>query len=73
MDSGDGNELTVGEWTHVVMVHDGAKEKIYMNGDLVAEKDVVGTLDNTTHPLGIGYNPIDGGNWFDGARRSADI
>lgn len=66
MDSGDGNELPVGEWTHVVMTHDGAKDKVYMNGDLVAEKDVVGTLDNTTHPLGIGYNPIDGGNWFDG-------
>ena len=66
MDSGDGNELTVGTWTHCVFVHDGLKDKIYMNGVLVAEKDVVGDLNNTTHPLGIGYNPIDGGNWFDG-------
>lgn len=66
MDSGDGNELAVGTWTHVVMVHDGAKDKIYFNGDLVAEKNVAGALNNTTRPFGIGYNPIDGGNWFDG-------
>ena len=66
MDSGDGNELQVGEWTHVVMVHDGAKDKIYFDGALVAEKDVVGALNNTSRPFGMGYNPIDGGNWFDG-------
>ncbi|MDV7393694.1 LamG domain-containing protein, partial [Arthrospira platensis SPKY1] len=66
MDSGDGNELQVGVWTHVVMVHDGAKDIIYMDGVQVADKDVVGTLNSTTRRLGIGYNPIDGGNWFDG-------
>ncbi len=66
MDSGTGNELPVGEWTHVAMVHDGLKNLIYMDGALVAEKDVVGELDNTTHPLGMGFNPIDGGNWLDG-------
>ncbi len=67
MDSGNGNELQPGVWTHVVMVHDGQKNLIYMDGELVAEKNVVGTLNSTTHPLGIGYNPIDGGNWFDGS------
>ncbi|MBK8566325.1 MAG: hypothetical protein IPN76_24060 [Saprospiraceae bacterium] len=67
MDSGNGNELALNTWTHVVMVHDGTKDRIYFNGSQVAEKDVVGALDNTTHPLGIGYNPIDGGNWFDGS------
>jgi hypothetical protein len=66
MDSGDGNTLQAGEWKHVVMVHDGAKDKIFMNGALVAEKDVAGTLNSTTYPLGIGYNVVDGGNWFDG-------
>lgn len=66
MDSGGGNELIPGEWTHVVMVHDGTKDYIYFNGEEVANKDVVGTLNATTHPLGIGYNPIDGGNYFDG-------
>ncbi|MGH1435762.1 MAG: LamG-like jellyroll fold domain-containing protein [Lewinella sp.] len=67
MDSGDGNELPVGEWTHVVMVHDGSKDIIYFNGAQVAEKDVAGDLNSTTHPLGMGYNPIDGGNWLDGS------
>jgi hypothetical protein len=67
MDSGDGNALPVGVWKHVVMVHDGAKDKIFIDGALKGEKNVVGTLNSTTRPLGIGYNPIDGGNWFDGA------
>ncbi|GLR17139.1 LamG-like jellyroll fold domain-containing protein [Portibacter lacus] len=67
MDSGDGNELVAGQWTHLAMVHDGAKDIIYMNGVQVAEKEVAGTMNSTTHPLGIGYNPIDGGNWVQGA------
>ncbi len=66
MDAGGGNELAVGKWSHVVMVHDGAKDRIYMNGVQVAEKTVTGTMNSTTKPLGIGFNPIDGGNWFDG-------
>lgn len=67
MDSGDGNELTVGEWKHVVMVHDGARDLIYMDGVLANEKDVAGALNPTTYPLGIGYNPIDNANFFNGA------
>jgi len=66
MDSGTGNELQVGVWQMVTMVHDGLKDKIYIDGINVAEKDVVGTLNSTTYPLGIGYNAVDGGNWFDG-------
>ena len=73
MDSGDGNELVVGTWTHVVMVHDGAKDLIYMNGAQVAEKDVTGDLDNTVHPLGIGYDPIDVANYFDGGLDEVQI
>ena len=66
MDSGDGNTLQPGVWKHVAMVHDGSRDIIYMNGVKVAEKVVVGTLNATVRPLGIGWNPIDGGNWFDG-------
>ncbi|MBK7937218.1 MAG: hypothetical protein IPJ82_09050 [Lewinellaceae bacterium] len=73
MDSGDGNELPVGVWKHVVMVHDGAKDKIFMDGVLKAEKNVAGALNPTGKPLGIGYNPIDGGNWFDGALDEVQI
>ncbi|KAA3632233.1 MAG: LamG domain-containing protein, partial [Bacteroidetes bacterium] len=66
MDSGDGNALVEGVWTHVAMIHDGTKDRIYINGALANEKDVEGTLNPTEHPLGVGFNPIDGGNYFDG-------
>lgn len=66
MDSGDGNELQVGVWMHAVFTHDGAKDKIYLNGALVAEKDVAGALNSTAYPLGMGFNPIDGGSYFTG-------
>jgi len=66
LDAGGGNELVPGTWTHLVMVHDGAKDFIYLNGVEVASKDYVGDLNNTIHPLGIGYDPIDVANYFDG-------
>ncbi len=67
MDSGDSHVVTPGQWQHVVMVHDGTQDKIFFNGVLANAKGVTGTLNSTTHPLGIGYNPIDGGNFFKGA------
>lgn len=66
MDSGDGNELKVNEWKHVVMTHDGVADKMYMNGVKVNEKAYAGALGKTNNPLGIGYDPIDKGNYFDG-------
>ncbi len=73
MDSGEGNDLKPGQWTHLTFIHDGAKDKIFFDGVLVASKDVVGTLNGTTKPLGIGYNAIDGGNWFDGVVDDIEI
>ncbi len=73
MDSGDGNALALNSWTHVVMVHDGTNDLIYFNGNKVASKAVAGTLNNTTHDLGIGYNAVDGGNWFDGGLDEVQI
>ena len=67
LDSGAGNELPIGVWKHVVMVHNGTKDKIFMNGVLVNEKDALGNLKSTKYPLGMGYNPIDGGNYFKGS------
>ncbi|MEY4105752.1 MAG: hypothetical protein RL181_94 [Bacteroidota bacterium] len=66
MDAGGGNELPVGQWRHVVAVHDGAQDRIYINGALAASKNVVGKLNPTKHPLGIGYDPIDKGGYFNG-------
>lgn len=66
-DMDSGTPLTVGEWTHVAMTHDGTKDIIYLNGALASEKEVSGALDKTTHPLGIGYDPIDGSGFFKGS------
>ncbi|MFM8487326.1 MAG: LamG domain-containing protein, partial [Bacteroidota bacterium] len=66
-DMDSGTPLSVGVWTHVVMVHDGSKNIIYFNGARVNEKNVAGALDQTVHPLGIGYDPIDNNFFFDGA------
>jgi len=73
LDAGGGNELIVGTWTHVVMVHDGVKDRIYMNGTPVAEQDSPGDLKSTTHPLGIGYDPIDVNYYFDGSLDEVQI
>ncbi len=73
MDAGTGNELKVGTWTHVVAIHDGTNDKIFINGVLAATKAVAGTMNNTTKPLGIGYNAVDGGNWFDGDMDEVEI
>ena len=51
----------------VVTVHDGARDLIYLNGILAAEKDVLGNLNTTTHPLGVGYDPIGGSLFFKGS------
>ena len=67
MDSGDGNTLTVGVWKHVVMTHDGANDKIFIDGVKKASKAVTGALKSTVNPLGIGYDPIDGGSFFNGS------
>jgi hypothetical protein len=53
--------------THVVMVHDGSSDVIYFNGNKVNAKAVSGMLDDTQHPLGIGWDPIDKGGFFDGS------
>ncbi|MBK9015727.1 MAG: LamG domain-containing protein [Saprospiraceae bacterium] len=66
MDAGGGNELVAGVWKHVVFVHDGTNDLIYMDGVQVATKAVSGTMNSTTKPLGIGYNAVDGGNFLDG-------
>ncbi|MEK7257806.1 MAG: LamG domain-containing protein, partial [Bacteroidota bacterium] len=73
MDAGGGNELVPGVWKHVVFVHDGTKDIIYFNGVQVAEKNVSGTLNSTTKPLGIGYNAVDGGNFLDGVLDEVQI
>ena len=67
MDSGDGNALPVGVWKHVVMTHDGTNDKVFIDGVKKNTKAAAGALKSTVQPLGIGYDPIDGGSFFNGA------
>ena len=68
MDAGDGNALPIGVWKHVVMTHDGVNDKIFIDGVKKASKAVTGNLKSTVNPLGIGYDPIDNGGFFNGAK-----
>jgi chitodextrinase len=67
MDSGDGNELLLNNWWYVTMVHDGVDDIIYLDGVEVNKQPAAGTLNSTGLPLGMGSNPIDGGQYFTGA------
>ncbi|HJW31717.1 MAG TPA: LamG-like jellyroll fold domain-containing protein, partial [Saprospiraceae bacterium] len=67
MDSGDGNELVIGFWWYVTMVHDGTDDIIYVDGQEVNRKPASGKLNSTARPFGMGNNPVDGGQYFHGA------
>ena len=73
MDAGDGNALPIGVWKHVVMTHDGVNDKIFIDGVKKASKAVTGNLKSTVNPLGIGYDPIDNGGFFNGALDEVQI
>ena len=66
-DAGSGNALPLGIWKHVVMTHDGANDKIFIDGVKKNTKAAAGALKSTVNPLGIGYDPIDNGSFFNGA------
>ncbi len=72
-DLDSGTPLSIGTWTHVVMVHDGAKDIIYFNGTKVNEKTSTGALDSTTKPLGVGFDPINNENYFNGSLDEIEI
>ncbi|MEO6130482.1 MAG: LamG-like jellyroll fold domain-containing protein, partial [Saprospiraceae bacterium] len=67
MDSGDGNELIPGFWWYVTMVHDGTDDIIYIDGVEVNRQPVATKLNSTGLPLGMGNNPVEGGQYFHGA------
>jgi chitodextrinase len=73
MDSGDGNEMVIGFWWYVTMVHDGTDDIIYVNGVEVNRKPALGKLNSTALPLGFGNNPIEGGQYFNGALDNVKI
>jgi len=73
MDSGDGNELIIGVWSYVTMVHDGTNDIIYKDGVKANMKPADGTLNSTGRKLAMGNNPIEGGQYFPGALDNVKI
>ena len=73
MDSGDGNEMVKTFWWYVTMVHDGANDIIYVNGQQVKIKPVNTKLNSTARKLCFGNNPIEGGQYFQGALDNVKI
>jgi hypothetical protein len=60
MDSGDGNEMVIGFWWYVTMVHDGTDDIIYVNGQEVNANLYLANSTAPARPLGFGNNPIEG-------------
>ena len=59
--SRDGNENDMlhfstpkDEWAHIACVYDGKKQKVYINGDLVADRAWPGSIHRGTSPVQIG-------------------
>ena len=73
MDSGDGNDLSIGIWWHVTMVHDGTNNIIYINGVETKRVPTTGKLNSTARPLYFGCNGVDGGQYFFGALDNVKI
>ena len=73
MDSGDGNELVKNIWWHVVMVHDGVNDIIYVNGVETKRKPAAGKLNSTARNLYFGNNGSNGGQYFIGALDNVKI
>ncbi|MCC6143794.1 MAG: LamG domain-containing protein [Candidatus Hydrogenedentes bacterium] len=55
-----------GEWYHVAAVKDGARLKLYLNGELKSSAAVPATIHTQSDEVGIGCNPYFPGEWFQG-------
>ena len=58
--------MNTGTWYHVAGVYDGVSQKIYINGELVAENATTGSIGVNTNNLQIGDSPGYPGRLFDG-------
>ncbi|NOR46237.1 MAG: hypothetical protein GQ534_11680, partial [Candidatus Delongbacteria bacterium] len=58
--------MSTNEWYHVAGVYDGSSQKVYINGELVAENLSSGTIGVNTNNLQIGDSQGYPGRLFDG-------
>lgn len=50
----DGGEIPASVWTHIAVTFDGSTHRHYINGELVAERDLDGPLSGNSDPVRIG-------------------
>ncbi len=57
--------LVLSSWTHLATTYDGSVLRLYVNGLLVASRNVSGAMPNSSQPLQIGGNNV-WAEWFVG-------
>jgi len=60
------NDISDGDWYHLVGVFDGDDTEIYVDGNLAATKDSADEIDSASSPAGIGENVDQSGRHLDG-------
>jgi Concanavalin A-like lectin/glucanases superfamily/Cadherin-like domain/Bacterial Ig domain len=58
--------LPNGVWTHIATTYDGATQRFYVNGALVASRAHTGSMSTSNSPLRIGGNNAWSGEFFQG-------
>lgn len=61
----DGNPLPLNAWSHLATTYDGNLLRLYINGQLVDERSVGGSIATSSSPLRIGGNAV-WGEYFHG-------
>jgi|GEM_PF-4909673 len=58
--------IQVGKWYHAVLTYNGSKVRAYINGELVGEATLTGSIADSSYDINIGRNPVYGGDYFKG-------
>jgi len=59
-------KIEEGKWYHAVLTYDGSKVRAYINGELVGEASLTGSIADSGYDINIGRNPAYEGDYFKG-------